>query len=78
MLSVHHIYHVSKCFSCHKAILMMTGRVRCLHDYICIMAIILPLDSYDYRKKVSFKMNVTTDKGIAEMKSDTEQRIKSE
>ena len=30
-LTVHHIHHVSKCLSCHKAILMITGqRLQCL------------------------------------------------
>ena len=30
-LTVHHIHHVSKCLSCHKAILMITGQwLQCL------------------------------------------------
>ena len=40
-LSVHHINQVLKCLSCQKAILVMTGRVHCFHDYICVMSILL-------------------------------------
>ena len=28
--------HVSKCISCHKAIVVITGRAHCFHDYIYI------------------------------------------
>ena len=26
--------HVPKCMSCHKAIVVITGRAHCFHDYI--------------------------------------------
>ena len=42
--SVHHLHHVPKCFSCHKAILMMTARPHCFHDYICGMRLLLLQD----------------------------------
>ena len=29
-------YHVPKCMSCHKAIVVITGRAHCFHDYIYI------------------------------------------
>ena len=32
----------------------------------------------DYLKKISLKINMATEKAIAEMKSDTEQRMKLE
>ena len=35
-LSVHHIHHVPNCLSCHKAVLVMTRRVHCFYDYICV------------------------------------------
>ena len=28
--------HVPKCMSCHKAIVVITGRAHCFHDYIYI------------------------------------------
>ena len=31
---VHHVHHVPKCMSCHKAILVITGRAHCFHDCI--------------------------------------------
>ena len=31
MITVH---HVPKCMSCHKAIVVITGRAHCFHDYI--------------------------------------------
>ena len=46
-LSVHHIHHVPKCLSCHKAILVMIGRTHCFHcfhDYICVIPILLVQD----------------------------------
>ena len=43
-LSVHQTHHVPKCLSCHKAILVMTGRTNCFHDYICVMPILLLQD----------------------------------
>ena len=39
---------------------------------------IIPLHSRDYLKKTSIKINVATDKAIAEMKSNTEQTMKLE
>ena len=30
-----------KCMSCHKAIVVITGRAHCFHDYIYIMLILL-------------------------------------
>ena len=41
MLSVHHVHHVPKCMSCHKAIVPITGRTRCFYDYICVALILL-------------------------------------
>ena len=42
--SVHHIHNVPKSLSYHKAILVMTGRTHCFHDYICVMPILLLQD----------------------------------
>ena len=39
---------------------------------------LVPLDSCKCFKKISIKINVATDEGKAEMKSDTEQTTKSE
>ena len=45
-LSIHYIYisytdetvhRVPKCMSCHKAIVVITGRAHCFHDYIYIL-----------------------------------------
>ena len=33
--------HVPKCMSCHKAIVVITGRAHCFHDYIYITPILL-------------------------------------
>ena len=30
------VYHVPTCMSCHKAIVVITGRPHCFHDYIYI------------------------------------------
>ena len=30
------VHHVPKCMSCHKAIVVITGRADCFHDYIYI------------------------------------------
>ena len=30
------VNHVPKCMSCHKAIVVITGRTHCFHDYIYI------------------------------------------
>ena len=30
------VHHVPKCMSCHKAIVVITGRAHCFHDYIII------------------------------------------
>ena len=40
---VHHVtvHHVPKCMSCHKAIVVITGRAHCFHDYIYITPILL-------------------------------------
>ena len=38
---VTNVHHVPKCMSCHKAIVVITGRVYCFHDYIYITAILL-------------------------------------
>ena len=35
------INHLPKCMSCHKAIVVITGRAHCFHDYIYIMLILL-------------------------------------
>ena len=32
-----HVHHVPKCMSCHKAIVVITGRAHCFHDYIYIL-----------------------------------------
>ena len=36
----------------------------------------IPLHSCDYLKKISIKINVATDEGKAEMKSDSEKMMK--
>ena len=36
----------------------------------------IPPHSFDYLNKISIKINVMTDRGIAEKKLDTEQKIK--
>ena len=33
--------HVPKCMSCHRAILVITGRAHCFHDNIYIALILL-------------------------------------
>ena len=43
-LSVNHIHDMPKCLSCYKAILLMTIRAHCFHDYICVMSILLLRD----------------------------------
>ena len=30
------LHHVPKCMSCHKAIVVITGRAHCFHDYVYI------------------------------------------
>ena len=35
------VHHVSKCMSCHKAILVITGRVDCFHDKIYMLILLL-------------------------------------
>ena len=30
--SSHTVHHVPKCMSCHKAIVVITGRAHCFHD----------------------------------------------
>ena len=38
---VHDVLDVPKCMSCHKAIVVITGRPHCFHDYIYITPILL-------------------------------------
>ena len=33
---IHWIHHVPKCMSCHKAIVVITGRAHCFYDYVYI------------------------------------------
>ena len=33
-------HHMPKCMSCHKAIVVITGRAHCFHDYIYILPIL--------------------------------------
>ena len=35
------VHHVPKCMSCHKAIVVITGRAHCFHDFIYITLILL-------------------------------------
>ena len=35
------VHHVPKCMSCHKAIVVITGRAHCFHDYIYITLMLL-------------------------------------
>ena len=35
------VHHVPKCMSRHKAIVVITGRAHCFHDYIYITLILL-------------------------------------
>ena len=35
------VHHVPKCISCHKAIVVITGRAHCFHECIYIMPIFL-------------------------------------
>ena len=37
----HDVHHVPKCMSCHKAIVVITGRAHCFHDCIYITLILL-------------------------------------
>ena len=37
----HRVHHVPKCMSCHKAIVVITRRAHCFHDYIYITLILL-------------------------------------
>ena len=38
------VHHVPKCMSCHNAIVVITGRAHCFHDYIYITLILLLWD----------------------------------
>ena len=38
------LHHVPKCMSCHKAIVVITGRACCFHDTIYIMSVLLLWD----------------------------------
>ena len=40
-LSVHHVHHVPKYMSCHKALAVITSRGHCFHENISIMFILL-------------------------------------
>ena len=42
--SYHHHGFVPKCMSCHKAIVVITGRAHCFHDYIYIALILILWD----------------------------------
>ena len=35
------VHHVPKCMSCHKAVMVITGRAHYFHDYIYITLILL-------------------------------------
>ena len=35
------VHHLPKCMSCHKAIVVITGRAHCFHDYIYITLILV-------------------------------------
>ena len=35
------VYHVPKCISCHKATVVINGRLHCFHGYIYVMPILL-------------------------------------
>ena len=37
------VYHVPKCMSCHKIIVVTTGRAYCFHDWIIYITLILLL-----------------------------------
>ena len=36
-VATHALGHVPKCMSCHKAIVVITGRAHCFHDCIYIL-----------------------------------------
>ena len=36
MMYGYHVHHVPKCTSCRKAIVVITGRAHCFHDFIYI------------------------------------------
>ena len=38
------VHHVPKCMSCHKAIVVITGRAHCFYDNIYIMLIVILWD----------------------------------
>ena len=37
MMYIHHINHMPRCMSCHKAIVVITGRAHCFHDCTYIL-----------------------------------------
>ena len=37
----HDVHHVLKCMSCHKTIVVITGRAHCFHDCVYITPILL-------------------------------------
>ena len=50
---VHHVHDVPKCMSCHKAIMVITGRAHCFHDY----PYILRLSSSDHLQEYIYYIN---------------------
>ena len=42
------VHHVPKCMSCHKAIVVITGRAHCFHDYIFTYIYYAHPASYDH------------------------------
>ena len=42
-MATHALGHMMpKCMSCHKAIVVITGRAHCFHDFIYITLVLLP------------------------------------
>ena len=39
-LRVHHVHHVPKYMSCHKGLVVITGRAHCFHHNIYVMPIL--------------------------------------
>ena len=40
-VATHALGHMLKCMRCHKAIVVITGRAQCFHDFIYITLILL-------------------------------------
>ena len=60
-----HVRHMSKCMSCHKAIVMITHRAHCIHDYIyviyvhmyiCVVYIYAHIGSVKFEYSVCFRL----------------------